>query len=943
MATLTPQFSAIFMCVVFVLQPNTTVTAQIVPVGKGSYRTDLPTGPDGKPRRLMKAKPLVSEQFSGPAPTNDWCSSLVWPSGSEHSLPMFPHPLAVKAHASGLGIGYNPFPLITDSSKDGKLFQKGSNYKFPYRESLIVGLKKLDSPKCVLDKQSDWAVTALWNSNSDKLRATFGHGFPFAYFERESDQPALVKFSKAQLNRHTQPVEPIVFQWRDINGKHTQSDGKFSLAVNAGKTVGVGSKVRLSYDFDGDGETDRVEVFKLFATDPVDSSWETYSDAKQALDPKLTNGETQDFKNGIVTLEFWKVFGDGQVQLNLEASQIELPIKKGSRSLESAGVSAKPANAKIVSTVAEGAGAAKVFYRNKNVIGVTVNQTHYGLFAPTGATWLPADDSVDELYSDLAGKDYFSVAVLPDPNPAISLSSPHWIETFARFAFAFVTDTKVEYRAYPSSVNTTYSVTVDVKEGRANFAPMALYRHQYLNRTEIFNLYDGVEYTSPRGKMKVANFSSNTTGTRYLGVLPALPTPKDSFATLGPMVEAYFKDLTTREKTFESSDSYWNGKELGKISEVIQIADQIGRDKIRDALVKLLQKRLESWFDGTDTERFFYYDPTWQTLIGYPDSYGSAEILNDHHFHYSYFIKAAATIAQFDRDWVRPENYGGMIDLLIRDCANYDRADKRFPWMRNFDPFAGHSWASGNAAFASGNNQESSSESMNFATSLILYGEAISDKKIRDLGIYWHATESEAIRNYWFDNDAEVFPKGFGSPCVGMVWGDGGTYGTWWTANPEEIHGINFLPITGGSLYLGRDTDYVRRNFESLLAANERFHNAGFKGDPQKLAPWQDVILEYLALAEPDDAAKRYQANGADVKSEFGETKVHTAQWIAALRELGQVDFKVKADWPTAVAFSNQGQRSYVVYNGAQETKPVKFSDGATFNVPYGLHRFKPN
>lgn len=75
-----------------------------------------------------------------------------------------------------------------------------------------------------------------------------------------------------------------------------------------------------------------------------------------------------------------------------------------------------------------------------------------------------------------------------------------------------------------------------------------------------------------------------------------------------------------------------------------------------------------------------------------------------------------------------------MIDLLIRDCANTDRTDTRFPWLRNFAPYAGHFWASGHAGFASGNNQESSSESMNFSSSLVLYGEATGNTEIRDLG-----------------------------------------------------------------------------------------------------------------------------------------------------------------------------------------------------------------
>ena len=915
------------------------IAAQIVTVGKATYRTDLPPNSDGKPRRLMDAKPLASDRFVGPTPTNDWCSSLIWPSGSEHSLAMFPHPLALKANESGLGMGYNPIVSVTDSLKDGKLFQKGSNYKFPYRQSMTVGLKDVTSSNCVLDQQSDWAVTALWQSESDQLRATFGHGLPMVYFERQGTQPVQIQFSKANLDRHKTPVASIVFEQSGINGTHNQADGKYTLSVNAGNKIGVGSKVRISYDFDGDGKTDRVEVSSVMPTDPVASSWETFSDKSHPLEEKLSYGEKQDFKDGIVTVEFWKVFGEGQVELDLESSKFELPIENGTRFPWATGALEKRSVAAVVKTAEEGTGKAEVFYRDKNVIGATVNQTHYGFFAPSGATWLPAGDDIDELSSDLAAKNYFSVAVLPD-------AEPETVKWFQRFAFAFPSDTKIDYQydEQSASVKTKFSVTTNAKEGQQSSVPMALYRHQFLNLDHSQKLtaeqLTDFEYVSPRGKMKLIAGSSFSTSTRFLGVLPALPTPKDSVANLGPMVEAYFEELTTREKTFQRGDTYWNGKEFGKISEVIQIANHIGKDEICKDLVKILQQRLESWFDAADTERFFYYDSTWDTLIGYPDSYGSAETLNDHHFHYSYFIKAAATIAQYDPQWTLPENYGGAIELLIRNCANYDRDDKRFPWMRFFDPYAGHSWASGSAGFASGNNQESSSESMNFATSLILYGEAIGDKTIRDLGIYWHATESEAIRNYWFDNSGEVFPEGFGSPCVGMIWGDGGTFGTWWTGNPEEIHGINFLPLTGGSLYLARDKDYVVRNFQSLLKANKRFHVAGFKGNPDQLTTWQDVLYEYLALADPVDAAKRYQANRADMRREFGETEVHTTQWIAALGWLGQFDPEVSSDWPTAVSFVKEGKRTYVAYNAKQETETVEFSDGATFDVPPGLHCF---
>ena len=104
----------------------------------------------------------------------------------------------------------------------------------------------------------------------------------------------------------------------------------------------------------------------------------------------------------------------------------------------------------------------------------------------------------------------------------------------------------------------------------------------------------------------------------------------------------------------------------------------------------------------------FYYDKNWGTLIGYRRRYGSDQELNDHHFHYGYFIAAAATLAKFDPTWAKASQYGGMVDLLIRDANNYDRSDTRFPYLRDFDIYAGHDWASGHGSFASGNNQESS-------------------------------------------------------------------------------------------------------------------------------------------------------------------------------------------------------------------------------------------
>ena len=76
-----------------------------------------------------------------------------------------------------------------------------------------------------------------------------------------------------------------------------------------------------------------------------------------------------------------------------------------------------------------------------------------------------------------------------------------------------------------------------------------------------------------------------------------------------------------------------------------------------------------------------------------------------------------------------------------------------------------------------------------------------------------------------------------------MVWGDGGSYATWFSAEPEKIQGINMLPITGGHLYLGYRPEYVKKNYQEIVTSSG--------GSPRV---WQDIIWEFLATGDPDAA-----------------------------------------------------------------------------------------
>ena len=86
---------------------------------------------------------------------------------------------------------------------------------------------------------------------------------------------------------------------------------------------------------------------------------------------------------------------------------------------------------------------------------------------------------------------------------------------------------------------------------------------------------------------------------------------------------------------------------------------------------------------------------------------------------------------QFEPGW--SDDWGEMINLLIRDAASYDRDDQDFPFLRNFSPYAGHSWANGFATFPQGNDQESTSESMQFASSLIHWGTITENNRPSNL------------------------------------------------------------------------------------------------------------------------------------------------------------------------------------------------------------------
>ncbi len=554
----------------------------------------------------------------------------------------------------------------------------------------------------------------------------------------------------------------------------------------------------------------------------------------------------------------------------------------------------------------------------------------YAVFAPTGATWDWSDSSVLVLHLP-AQQRYFSVAGLPDEQPAT-------LKDFLGVAYAFPTATHAQWTYDPktSSVQTTYQVDTVAKEGSGLTTFMGLYPHQW--DALAAPLASTYHYETVRGRIRLIAANRFTDDRVYHGILPDWPGLQDPAhrAAVDSLLVGDFAKSSGFYHKNNGNGTYWVGKGLGTAAQLMGVAEAEGKDSMRDKLLAEMKSRMESWFDGKSST-YFVQDAAIGSFLGFPEEYNSVTHMNDHHFHYGYWIMAAAQVALRDPHWASDTQWGAMVGKLIADIATDERGRSDFPFLRNFDTYEGHSWASGDADSDDGNNQESSSEAINAWAGLILWGEATGNDRIRDLGVYLYTTEVAAVQTYWFDLKHEVLAPEFGKPFASQVFSDKYAYNTWWTVEPHQIFGINLVPFTAASLYLGADPAYIRNMFAGLPAAESQYAAHGVSdGTPKDI--WQDVLASYLALADADAALARWNKQGS---VENGETRSHTLFWILSLKEMGVPDFSVTADTPLYSVFKNSnGALTYLAYNARDTAITVRFSTGKTLDVaPHALAR----
>ncbi|WP_345273506.1 glycosyl hydrolase [Flaviramulus aquimarinus] len=553
------------------------------------------------------------------------------------------------------------------------------------------------------------------------------------------------------------------------------------------------------------------------------------------------------------------------------------------------------------------------------------NGGDFAIYAPVGSVW---NQNGNTYTSTLNGNNYWSIAMIPLTASNVTTVA----NEYKKYAYVFPTNTEVawSFNESTSVVNTTFTATVDVKDGSATNTNllMGLLPHQWDNLTSGSATPNEYSYSSARGELKTMDGNSFSVENTYKGILPTLPYLANYSTSFDPT------DLHTKVTQLENdqlatwTDSYNEGQVMNRLIQTARIADQMGNTVGRDKMVATIKERLEDWltYQTSEVAFLFFYNSDWSAMFGYPAGHGQDTNINDHHFHWGYFIHAAAFMEQFEPGWAN--DWGDIVNLLVRDAASSNRNDSQFPFLRNFSPYAGHCWANGTASFPQGNDQESTSESMQFNSSLIHWGTITENDAIRDLGIYLYTTEQTAVEEYWFDMNERNFQPTQQYSLVSRVWGNSYDNGTFWTSDITASYGIELYPMHGGSLYLGQNTAYVQKIWDELktytgiLDANDTNPNL-----------WHDTFWKYLSFIDPQEAITLYNAD-PDRVLKFGVSDAQTYHWLHAMNAMGQLDATITSDYPIAAVFNDGGDKTYVAHNYSDAPIIVTFSDGYMLDVP---------
>lgn len=268
------------------------------------------------------------------------------------------------------------------------------------------------------------------------------------------------------------------------------------------------------------------------------------------------------------------------------------------------------------------------------------------------------------------------------------------------------------------------------------------------------------------------------------------------------------------------SSMYFAGKAFAKYANLLYICRYILNDT--DLTTTVLTKLTQAYttFISNNQQFPLMYDTNFKGIVStatQDNDFGNGHY-NDHHFHYGYHIYAIAIIIKVDN-----ERNGGFVDkvkswveLLIMDICNLNSNNSDFPFIRNFDFYAGHSWAKGLYASADGKDEESSSEDINCYFGIKMYADVMGYTNLRKSCNLMLGILKDSLNCYFYYQNNTIQPLEFVYNKVsGILFENKIDHVTYFGNKESYIHGIHMVPLIAVSHWF-KSKDFIRDEWEMI-------------------------------------------------------------------------------------------------------------------------------
>jgi endoglucanase Acf2 len=919
----------------------------VVPLGAASYASEPPypadvkvDAKDGKPAYTFPdtarydfyyRSPIyisrAAKQNHTPVPTNDWWTDLLINGKNAGSL--WVYPLVLDPDPQGFNLN---FPNTIDVQNPDANGRQGG-YNMHYGGNLRITAAGYKPSTALAQSWTDWGlVMSMPDTTSDPLnvknmQVTTAHGVPFAWVETQGVNPQL-GFEK-----------PATFL--DANGAPLQFPARQSFVISTdnryfGVHLAPGSVMQRDT-----AHFAIIDLGQKYPLSDVKLTWE----AAYAKDYSV------------------QVSDDGLSWTTVYSITNYLKPPSGLADINLTGKGYAGRYVKLVMTRRSGQYGYSLFemqvYDGNNVLRsqnrpVTVSSVENGSLAAvnlvdgntTTTRWSATNIQNPVVVMQTgAGNTYFVVSAL---QASSDQEAGQRLVTYDACAYNKVSDTKVNY-AYDvtaGKVNLTWNLTTTNLKGQpAGPTLQGFLPHLYENTAHAV-AFSPYTYVSPRGSLKTAVGTSFAFTYDFNGIIPSYSAPFKNAADAHPYDAQKMFDLVTAyaANPKNGSETYFGAKDLVQHVKFALLAKELNhqaypalKEKARAALVDWL-----TYTPGETPARYFAPHNRWGAFIGYNPNFNSDEF-TDNHFHYGYYTLACALYNMLDPTFLSEGQYGPIARKIAKQYANWDRNDPQFPWMRTFDPWVGHSYAGGTSS-GSGNNQESSSESMQSWIGLFLLGDALHDPEMRAAGAFGYTSEAAASLEYWFDWKHRNFPPAFRTVRrMGTVLSNQGLGHVTYFGDVEHfVHGIEYLPLNPGVNYLARDTTWAQSEYRDLLTEARAEPSTDTKtgvvthytdeldfGDD-----WAHVVLGLKYMIDPTYTTGLLEANYKlspsnpryimDAKEVAGMTYFYAH----AQQNLGYFSTKFHTDMPASNVFERGGQFTYATaYNATDSPQTATVYD----------------